>query len=232
MTDASEVPLHLGLILDGNRRWARSNGLPTFEGHRRGYGSLKNIAKAAFKRGVKYVSAFVFSTENWERTKSEVNYLMALMYKLITSELEELNQENIRVVWLGRTQRLSQKLIDAIKNAEAATAKNTGGVLCFCFNYGGHLELVDAVRKIVNDKITDENKITKELLDNSVYAPGVPPVDLVIRTSGEQRLSGFMLWRIAYAEIYFVDKFWPDFTEKDLAQALTFYGDRERRFGR
>lgn len=230
MTDELLIPRHLGLILDGNRRWARSKNLITFAGHQKGYAILKDISKLAFDKGIKYVSAYIFSTENWDRTKKEVNYLMSLAYRMLTRDIEELNKENIKILWLGSSEKLSQKLINAIKKAEELTKNNTKGTLCICFNYGGQQEIADAVKKLVN-KGTKADEITPELISEHLYCPEVPPIDLVIRTSGEQRVSGFMLWRIAYSELYFISKHWPDFTEKDLDEALDSYVNRERRFG-
>lgn len=231
MAETSTLPIHLGLVLDGNRRWAREHGLFTYEGHRKGYDNLKDIAKAAFDRGVKYVSAFVFSTENWDRAKSEVNYLMGLTRRILTQDVIEFNEQNIKLVWFGNESRLSKKLIKLIRDAEELTKNNTKGTLCLCFNYGGHQEIADAFRKILESG-KGSSVITPDLINKYLYQPDVPKVDLVVRTSGEQRLSGFMLWRIAYSELYFVNKHWPDFSEEDLDNALDFYAGRERRFGR
>ena len=224
---SSEIPQHLSLILDGNRRWARERGLPTLEGHREGYDNLKTIAKAAIKRGVVYVSAFIFSTENWNRTPAEVKYLMNLAYKMLTKDVDELNKENIRVIWLGRLEGLSKRLIKAIKEAEAATANNTEGTLALCFNYGGQQEIVDAARQLADSG----QEITEESFAEALYTPELPAVDLLVRTSGEHRLSNFMTWRTAYAELYFTDTYWPDFDESDLDTALNVYKKRHRRFG-
>lgn len=231
MEEQSSIPVHLGIILDGNRRWAKSQNLPTLEGHRVGYQNLKDITKYAFDRGVSYVSAFMFSTENWSRTKEEVKYLMALILNVLTREINELNSANIKVVWLGTTDRLSDKIIKAIDNAEEKTKNNTNGTLCLCFNYGGHQEIIDAVKKIVS-KNTPIDQIDKQLIKDSLYAPQVPAVDLMIRTSGENRTSGFMLYRSAYSELYFTDKHWPEFKAHDLDLALDDYALRHRRFGK
>jgi len=224
------LPTHVGLILDGNRRWAKDHGLPTFEGHRRGYDQFKDVTKYAINKGVKYVSAFIFSTENWDRTKDEVNYLMRLALHMLTKDIAELNKENIKVVWLGSPDRLSKKLLAAIKNAEESTKNNTRGTVCICFNYGGYQEIIDSFKKIIMEKIPAD-KVDIETIKQSLYAPPIPPIDLLIRTSGEKRISGFMLWRMAYAELYFSDKYWPDFSNEDLDLALEDYYKRERRFG-
>jgi undecaprenyl diphosphate synthase len=227
---ASTIPMHLGLILDGNRRWAKAQGLPTLEGHRAGYGNLKTIGKAAIERGVKYVSAYVFSTENWNRTEEEVSYLMKLLLWVAKNEVEELHKENIRVRFLGSEERLSPQVLKAIKNAEEKTKNNTAGTLALCLNYGGHQEIVDATRRMVADGLKAD-QITKEVLEKHLYTPDIPPLDLIIRTSGEQRISNFMLWRAAYSELLFVNKHWPAFTVDDLDAALAEYASRQRRFG-
>lgn len=224
------APNHLGLILDGNRRWAKERGLKPFEGHRRGYLKLKTIAEAAFKRNVKYVSAFVFSTENWNRSEEEVAYLMDLLYWVATKELNKLHKKNIKVVFIGTRERLSKKILNAIDNGQRKTANNTGGTLVLCFNYGGQQEISDAISSIIKEG-TPADKITPDLINKHMYGPDLPPLDLIIRTSGEQRLSGFMLWSAAYAELKFVLKYWPAFTVADLDETLKEYSLRQRRFG-
>lgn len=227
MSEAKILPTHLGLILDGNRRWAREQGLPTFEGHRKGYDNLKEITKAAINSGVAFVSAFIFSTENWNRTADEVKYLMGLAYNVVTKDIEELNKEKIRVLWLGSRDRLSQKLIDAIIKAEELTKNNTHGTLALCFNYGGQQEIADAASRLAESG----QAITTASLQGALYQPEVPDIDFIIRTSGEQRISNFMLWRAAYAELYFVTKHWPAFSAEDLNEALAEFAARQRRFG-
>lgn len=231
MVDQESLPIHLGLILDGNRRWARSRGLTTFEGHRLGYKNLKDVSIYAINQGVKYISAYMFSMENWDRSLREVSYLMNLAHKMITSDLDEINKENIKIVWLGSPEKLSKKLISAFKKAEQKTKNNTKGTLCVCFNYGGKQEIVDAVKRIVKSK-TKAEEITAETIHNNIYGPEIPPIDMIIRTSGEQRLSGFMLWRSDFAELYFTKKHWPDFTNHDLDDAMAEYANRNRRFGK
>jgi undecaprenyl diphosphate synthase len=224
------VPVHLGLILDGNRRWAADQGLPSLEGHRRGYENLKTIAEAAFNRGVKFVSAFVFSTENWNRAKEEVAYLMNLLTWVVNHEVVEMNKKNIKVVFLGKEQPLSQKNLKLIHRAEEMTKCNTGGTLALCLNYGGQTEITEAVQSMIETGVKSED-VTPELIRQYLYHPEIPDVDYVIRTSGEQRTSGFMLWRAAYAEMCFVKKYWPAFNASDLDSALAHYGQRVRRFG-
>lgn len=231
MPEDTTVPAHIGLIPDGNRRWATAQGLPTLEGHRIGFGNLKHIGKHAVKRGVKYISAYIFSTENWNRSKDEVNYLMDLALWLASSELNDIHKDGIRVRFLGRLDGLSNKMVKAIEKAEELTKDNSKGTLALCFNYGGQQEVVDAAQKLLG-KVKDAREVTIEKLASLLYAPEVPPIDLIIRTSGEQRISNFMLWRAAYAELYFTDKHWPDFTAKDLDEALAEYAQRHRRFGK
>lgn len=228
--DSSTIPTHLGLILDGNRRWAREKGLRPFEGHRRGYLKLKKIAEAAFDRGVSYVSAFVFSTENWNRSEEEVTYLMDLIHWVATHELNALHKRNIRIIFIGTEKGLSKRIRDDIKAGEKKTANNTGGTLVLCLNYGGQQELTDAFASLIRSGTTAD-EITPELISQHLYDPSIPPLDLIIRTSGEQRLSGFMLWSAAYAELKFVLKYWPAFTVTDLEDALRDYAGRRRRFG-
>ncbi len=227
---SNNVPMHLGLILDGNRRWAKDQGKPTYDGHRAGYENLKVIGKAAIKRGVKYVSAYVFSTENWKRSAEEVDYLMKLLLWVAKNEVKELHEENIRIRFLGEKTRLSKDIIKAITNAEEKTKDNTAGTLALCLNYGGQQEIAHAMNEILaeNGQI---GSITVDDIEQHLYAPDIPPVDLLVRTSGEQRISNFMLWRAAYSELLFVDKHWPAFNVDDLDMALGEYARRQRRFG-
>lgn len=227
----AELPAHLGLILDGNRRWAKAQGLPTLEGHRQGAEAFRVASLAAFDRGITYVSAYVFSSENWQRTEEEVGYLMGLLMKAIEKHLGAFDEANIKIVVLGRREGLDKKVQKAIEKTELKTANNTRGTLALCFNYGGKDEVVDAVKQIVA-KGLDASDITQEVLQSALYYPEVPGVDLMIRTSGEQRTSGFMLYRSDYAELYFTDVLWPDFDEKELDLALAEYAHRRRRFGK
>jgi undecaprenyl diphosphate synthase len=226
----TNVPAHVGLILDGNRRWARGRGLPTLEGHRRGYENLKTIAELAFDKGIKYLSAYTFSTENWNRQKEEVKYLMDLILKMLTRDLKEIHQKGIRIVWLGSTEKLSKKLVQALNKAMEITKNNNQGTLALCFNYGGQLEIAEAVQKIIAKGIKVDD-ITEQTVADNLYCPEIPPVDIIVRTSGEKRLSNFMLWRSAYSELMFIDKHWPDFNEADLDNVINAYANRQRRFG-
>lgn len=224
------VPRHVGIILDGNRRWAKANSMSSLEGHREGAEAFKKVALGAFDLGVEYLSAFVFSTENWKRTEEEVGYLMNLVTKAVEKYLKTFHEAGIKIVVLGRRQGIPAAVLKAIDRTEDKTKNNTRGVLALCFNYGGEEELVDVVRTAVKEQ-PDAEMVTSEYISSKLYAPEVPQLDLVIRTSGEQRLSGFMLYRSAYAELYFTDKLWPDFAVQDFKQALDWYGTRQRRFG-
>lgn len=222
------TPNHIGFILDGNRRWAKNNGLLPMDGHTKGYETLKKIVDETFNRGVDFVSAYIFSTENWNRSKVEVNFLLNLASKMVTRDLQEMNSKGIKIVWLGSEERVSKKLVQSFRNAEEVTKNNTRGTLALCFNYGGQAEIVDSVNSLLQ-----KNELpTVDSITNNLYGSGVPPIDFLIRTSGEHRISNFMLWRAAYAELYFTDVMWPDFSAKDLDIALGEYANRQRRFGK
>jgi len=226
----TSVPTHVGLILDGNRRWARAQGMPTLEGHRKGYENLKTIAEAAFDRGVGYVSAFVFSTENWNRDKEEVDYLMNLLNWVVKNEVKDMHKKGVRVLWLGSRTHMNAGLVKDIEAAEKLTKDNTKGTLALCLNHGGHREIAEAVQRIVLAGEKPED-IDEKLIASYIDYPDLPPVDLIVRTSGEQRLSNFMLWRAAYSELIFRDEPWPDFTVESLDECLLEYSQRQRRFG-
>jgi undecaprenyl diphosphate synthase len=224
------VPKHIGYIVDGNRRWAKQHGLPSYEGHLAGYNTIVDMTLASIDAGVEVVSAYTFSTENWKRSESEISKIMGLVLRLLTSDIHILQENNIRLRVLGSREQLSKGVLKAIDSAEAQTAGNTRGTLAVCFNYGGHLEIADALKKIVQSGV-DADDVTPDLVAQNIYAPDIPPVDLIVRTSGEQRLSNFMLWRAAYSEFIFVEKTWPDMTKDDVTAILEEYSRRGRRFG-
>lgn len=227
----SELPLnHLGIILDGNRRWAKQKGLTFLEGHRKGAEVFKEISLSAFDKGIKYLSAYVFSKENTSRPEEEVSYLMKLVVKAVEKYLDEFHKKGIKIVVAGNKDKLSKTVSEAITKTEEKTKDNSKGTLILCFNYGGRQEIIDATKQITANK-TKPEEVTEELFEQNLYTPGTPDIDLIIRTSGEQRLSGFMLWRAAYAELKFVDKYWPDFTVEDLSNCIEDYKNRTRRFG-
>ena len=226
----STIPNHIGFILDGNRRWAREHGLPTLEGHKKGYEVFKVICNACAERGVKYISAYTFSTENWKRSQEEVDYLMNLILWVVKNEVEAFVKKNVRIRILGSREGLSAKVLKAIDRAENRSKDNTGVTLALCINYGGVQEIADAAKQILASG-QDPSTITPETISEHLYAPDVPPADLVIRTSGEQRISNYMLWRAAYSELYFADCRWPDFDNAALDLALNEFARRKRRFG-
>lgn len=224
------IPRHVGYIVDGNRRWAKMHGLPTYEGHLAGYNAIQEVAIATFDQGVEYVSAYIFSTENWKRSEQEVNKLMGLVLKLLSTDLHLFDDNNIRLKVLGSRERVSDRILEAIDKAETQTAGNTRGTLAVCFNYGGQLEIADAVKKIMQSDVKADD-VTPELISKNLYVSEVPPLDLIVRTSGEQRMSNFMLWRSAYSEFLFLEKLWPDMTKDDVNAILEEYSRRDRRIG-
>ncbi len=224
------LPNHVGIILDGNRRWAEERGLSVLDGHRKGAETLKDISLAAFDKGVKYLSAFIFSSENWQRKEEEVSHLMWLLVKAVEKYLDEFHLRGIRIVLIGQRHNLARNVLQSIEKTEEKTRANTEGTLALCFNYGGQQEIIDAVKKIAQSDIATQD-LTKDVFEQYLYTPEIPQVDLIIRTSGEERTSGFMLWRAAYAELLFMKKYWPDFRVEDLDMALLEYSTRQRRFG-
>lgn len=226
------APHHIGIIMDGNRRWAKSKGLPSTQGHQRGYSILKELALyLILERRVPFVSAYAFSMENWSRTKGEVGFLMKLVTKALRESLTDFQEAGIRILIMGSRQNLDSDVIAAVERAENETRSNDKGTLAICFNYGGQQEIVDASRNMASAGLLPE-QITIERFGDFIYHPEVPPLDLIIRTSGEQRLSGYMLWRAAYAELIFIDKYWPDITNDDIDDSINQYAARQRRHGR
>lgn len=218
---------HLGIIADGNRRWAKAHGLPTIEGHKKGLDAIKKLVGGANKAGIKYITFYVFSTENWRRSADEVSYIMKLAETRILKYAEELAKNNARMLILGSKNRVSPKLASTIEQAEKLTENCTGITVCFCFNYGGEQEIADAATIAAS-----EGEITPETIRKHLYHPEVPDVDMVVRTSGEERISGFMLWRAAYAEFLFIKKYFPEMEGEDIKEILEIYEKRNRRFGK
>lgn len=221
---------HIGFIMDGNRRWARARGLPTLEGHRRGYDKLKDVGGWCIDRGIRQMTVYAFSTENWNRSKEEVAYLMELLEQGLRNEVESFLERGIRLRVIGRRHGLPSGVLDAIDHAERQTLACEKGTLYVAINYGGRPEIIDAVNA-AREHIPPNAPLTEDDLSKHLYAPEVASVDLIIRTSGEQRTSGFLLWQAAYSELYFTAVHWPDFSEADLDGALSWYTDRDRRFG-
>jgi len=229
---AENIPYHVGIIIDGNRRWAKEKGLPTLEGHRRGLDKLRKVGRWCKDRGVKILTIFAFSTENWKRTKKEVDYLMRLLGQALSKrEVKQLNRDGIRLQVIGQKERLGKTLQKIIRNAEEGTKNNKEGILNLAISYGGRAEILQAINKIIKKKVPF-SKITEEMVNENLWTAGLPFPDLIIRTSGEQRTSGFLLWQSAYSELYFLKKCWPDFSEKDLDEAFVEYSKRQRRFGK
>lgn len=218
---------HLGIIPDGNRRWAKERGLPTIEGHKKGIDKFEILVDAAMKADIKYVTFYLFSTENWNRSKEEVSYLMNLVEKYMMKFAKDMVKRNGKLLVLGSKDKLSPKLVSTIEKAEKMTEDCDGITACFCFNYGGEQEIADAATIAA-----EEGEITPETIRKHLYRPEVPNVDMVVRTSGEQRISGFMLWRAAYAELMFMDKYFPEMEPEDIATIVAEFEKRNRRFGK
>lgn len=228
------VPEHVALIMDGNGRWANARGLPRTEGHKAGELALMDTVAGAAEAGVKHLSMYAFSTENWRRSPSEVRFLMGYSRDTIRKHTDRLNDWNVRVKWVGREPKLWKSVIKELKAAEEKTEDNTGTELLLCVNYGGRAEIADAARALAREVAEGKRKpssIGEKALADHLYAPAAPDVDLLIRTSGEQRISNFLLWQLAYAELDFVETPWPDFGREALWDRLVAYGTRNRRFG-
>ena len=226
----SSVPQHVGLIIDGNRRWAKQHGLPPWEGHLAGVTALEDALRQLVNEGVKYISFYTWSTENWKRAEDEVTAFMGLIRRLFKNELKRLLQEDCKFIALGEREGMPADILQMIEEAEEESKDNNRATLVMCFNYGGQQEIATAARHIVEAGVPAE-KITNELFSQYIDHPEVPPCDLIVRTSGEERLSNFMLWRSAYSELIFVDKFWPDIRPADVTGILEEYNRRNRRHG-
>ena len=231
--NVENLPEHIAIIMDGNRRWAKENKLDTASGHKEGAENLKRIAKFANKIGIKYLTVYAFSTENWKRTKEEVGAIMKLL-KFYILDFFKSYDNNIKVRVIGRTDDLPKDIYSEIKKVEEKTKNNTGLVLNIAFNYGGRDEITTATKKIAekvkNGELNIED-ITEELISNNLYTAGQPDPDLLIRTSGEERISNFLTWQISYSEFVFTDKYWPAFSNQDLLETIAIYQKRTRRFG-
>ncbi|MGV8876086.1 MAG: isoprenyl transferase [Rhodoglobus sp.] len=228
------VPAHIAIVMDGNGRWANARGLPRVEGHRAGEASLLDVVAGAIQIGVKHVSVYAFSTENWSRSPEEVRFLMGFNRDVLHRRRDQLNEWGVRVRWAGRRPRLWASVIRELQFAEKLTENNSTLTLTMCVNYGGRTEIADAVRSIADDVAAGKLKpsaVTEKLIAKRLYQPQLPDVDLFVRSSGEQRMSNFMPWQSAYAEMVFLDTLWPDFTREQLWQAIHTYAGRTRRFG-
>ena len=230
----NELPKHIAIIMDGNRRWAKAHGLTTKLGHKEGAENLKRIVRYANKIGIEYLTVYAFSTENWKRSEEEVGTLMLLFKTYLDDLIKTADTENIKIKFLGHTEALSDTLQNSIRKALDKTKDNTGTTLCIAFNYGGRDEITKAIKEIAEDvKIEkiDINDINERLISSYLYTKDEPDPDLLIRTSGEMRLSNFLPWQLVYTEFLFVEKYWPDFLEKDLDAAIEIYKNRNRKFG-
>ena len=228
------VPEHIALVMDGNGRWANGKGLTRVEGHKAGEASLLDVVAGAIQIGVKHLSVYAFSTENWSRSPDEVRFLMGFNRDVLHRRRDQLNAWGVRVRWAGRKPRLWASVIRELQFAEELTRKNSVLTLTMCVNYGGRNEITDAVRTIAEDVAAGRLKpagISEKTIQKNLYAPDLPDVDLFVRSSGEQRMSNFMPWQSAYAEMVFLDTLWPDFTREQLWDAVSIYAARTRRFG-
>jgi len=226
----NKIPTHLGIILDGNRRWAEEKGLPVFEGHKRGGQIVQKTIKWCKERGIKILTLYVFSTENWKRPKREINFLMKLGKNALKKDFKEASKEGIKVKFIGEEEKFRElpgDLLKSMKEIEKITANNNKMLVNFALSYGGRAEIVQAIKNIIAKKIPAED-IDENTIKESLWTSDV---DLVIRTGKEQRISNFLIWQTAYSELYFSPKYWPDFTKKDLDEALLDYASRQRRFG-
>lgn len=231
---ASIIPRHIAIIMDGNGRWAKKRLLPRAAGHKAGVDAVRQVVKACVEKKIEVVTLFAFSSENWRRPKQEVNYLMDLFISALEREAKKLHEQNIKLCFIGDRSRFDEKLCRYMSEAENLTVNNTGLVLVIAANYGGQWDLCEAMRKLAVDieqgRLTSQ-QLSIELIENTLATANLPLPDLFIRTSGEQRLSNFLLWQLAYSELYFSDVLWPDFNAEELYKALDYYANRERRFG-
>ena len=232
--DENNLPKHIAIIMDGNRRWAKAHKMPIKLGHKKGAEAIEKVVKYANKIGIKYMTAYAFSTENWKRSEEEVSALMSLLRYYLDDYSERADMENIKVTIIGEREGLNSKLQASIERVMKKTENNTGINFIICLNYGGRLEITRAVQKIVQevkDGLINISDIDEDTISNHLYTANVPDPDLMIRTSGELRTSNFLPWQLVYTEFLFVDKYWPDFNESDLDEAIKIYQTRNRKFG-
>ncbi len=231
----SKVPAHVAIVMDGNGRWANERGLTRVEGHKAGEAALLDVVEGAIEAGVKFLSVYAFSTENWKRSPEEVRFLMGFNREVLQRRRDTLNGWGVRIRWAGRRPKLWASVIQELQDAEKLTAKNKMLTLTMCVNYGGRIELVDAINQITQDVVEGKlraGSITEKSVQKYLQTSEIPDVDLFIRSSGEQRTSNFLLWQSAYAEFAFDETLWPDFRRENLWQAITDFGNRSRRFGK
>ena len=234
MPSHPEIPRHIAIIMDGNGRWAKERGLPRLEGHRAGAESVREVMEACIELGVEYLTLYAFSSENWSRPATEVSALMTLLDRFLNEKAKDLDRQNVRLLAIGQLDRLPAKTRALIERIQARTANNTKMTLVLALSYGGREEIVAAARSLATDAVAGKissTDIDAELFASRLQTAGIPDPDLLVRTSGEMRVSNFLLWQISYAEIIIVKKFWPDFRQRDLAEAVQEYQRRHRRFG-
>ena len=234
MPSHPEIPRHIAIIMDGNGRWAKERGLPRLEGHRAGAESVREVMEACIELGVEYLTLYAFSSENWSRPATEVSALMSLLDRFLNEKAKDLDRQNVRLLAIGQLDRLPAKTRALIERIQVRTANNTKMTLVLALSYGGREEIVAAARSLATDAVAGKISpadIDAELFASRLQTAGIPDPDLLVRTSGEMRVSNFLLWQISYAEIIIVKKFWPDFRQRDLAEAVQEYQRRHRRFG-
>ena len=229
--DLSQLPRHLAVIMDGNGRWAQRRHLPRIAGHKAGTEAARTTIETCARLKIEALTLYAFSVENWRRPKTEIDFLMQLLREYLRQEMPLIQKNNIRMRFLGRADDLPEAVQRDTREAERETAKNTGTVLCVALNYGGRAEIVDAVNQILEERRPEAARVTEEEFAQKMYTAGLPDPDLLVRTSGEMRVSNFLLWQIAYAEIYVTETLWPDFSRARLLEAFVDYQKRERRYG-
>jgi undecaprenyl diphosphate synthase len=229
--DKAQLPAHIAIIMDGNGRWAAKSGMPRLAGHRAGINAVREVVEGSAELGISVLTLYAFSVENWKRPQAEVSALMALLKEFINSELDSIHRNNIRFQTIGRTGELDMTVQKELEKAITRTAANTGMIFNVALNYGGRAEIVDAVNRILKEKASLSGPLCEADFSRYLYTAGLPDPDLLIRTSGELRISNFLLWQIAYAEIYVTEALWPDFGKKDLYDAIIAFQKRERRYG-
>jgi len=233
--DKTKVPQHIAIIMDGNGRWAEGQSLPRTQGHIQGVKRVEEIMDVAQELGIKVITLFTFSTENWNRPENEVSLIMNILTAVLERKLQKLKKDNIQLRTIGRTDRIPEPLLKTLTSVIEETKKNTGLIVNLAFNYGARVEIVDAVQNIVTSVCEGQlnvEDIGEETISNALYTKGLPDPDLLIRTSGEQRISNFLLWQLSYAEFYFTEKLWPDFNTEEFKNAIIDYQARERRYGK
>lgn len=227
----ARIPQHIAIIMDGNGRWAEARGLPRLQGHKAGTENLREIIRGCVEQGVKYLTVYAFSTENWGRPKEEIDGLMTILELYLDQEIDELCREGVRICHLGRLEAMPEKVRKKVEKSMEITCGNTRLVLNVAWNYGGRDEIVYAIQNILKDQVTPA-EVTEELVSSYLFTRNCPDPDLIIRTSGEMRISNFLIWQSAYAEWYVTPTLWPDFNKAELAEAIAIYGQRDRRFGK